>query len=60
MKHPTPVFKAVQHSFDKKVSEFSKETDQRWLERLTTDPYVEECFFIISDFINQSTPKKLL
>ena len=60
IKQPSTAYRAGNHSFERLISDISKETNQRWLDRIVSDPYIEECYFIISDLITTTQSKKEL
>lgn len=60
VKQPTTAYKTGNHSFDKQLDEISRERNQRWLDRIAADAYIEECYFIISDLIHTTKSKKEL
>ena len=47
---PTSVYTAGNHSFDKEAVALQP-TNKLWLNRLMEDLYVEECYQILSDYI---------
>ena len=51
---PTILYKVVNNSTDNSLltNPVAKEINERWLDRLARDVYVEECFQILGDLIN--------